>query len=143
MLTGIGDQQILALQFAIAALLRPTDLHRQAIRCLEHFPWYPLHHERRRARVLTQLIDRQHAVAHEIRTRRRELREHESGTVAEDDGVGEVDRLEVLRFARRRRHADLLLADERVDGARLADVRVADEADDEFGRCGAGRVREG
>jgi hypothetical protein len=60
------------------------------------------------------------------------LREDETGAIAEEDFGRKADRLEVLGLAGRSRDRDLLLADERVDRRRFADVGVADQTDDQL-----------
>jgi hypothetical protein len=90
--------------------------------------------------VLAHLIDREDAVADEVGVGAGELGKDETGAIAEDEVVGEVDRLEVLRLAGRGRDRDLFGSDEGVDGARLADVWVADQADGQLGASACGLV---
>jgi ribosomal protein L19 len=80
--------------------------------------------------VLPHLVDGKNPVADEVGLGSGELRENETGAIAEEDVGGEADGLEVLGLSGSRRDRDLLLADEGVDGRRLSDVGVSDESDD-------------
>ena len=140
--TGEGGEELGRCWVARAALALGQDVDSETIRPLEHLLRDPPHDELDRPSELAQLVDRQDAVAHELGLGAGELGEDETRAVAQEDVLREADRLEVLGLARRRRDRHLLLADEGVDGGRLADVGVADEADDELLVAVSGRERD-
>jgi hypothetical protein len=113
------------------ALIHIPSLHANAISGFQNGLRDTLDQKRDRSGVFPELVDRQHSVTYEIRLRGRELRENETGTIAEDD-VWEVDGLEMLGLTGRRRYADFFLSDKSVDGARLADVWIADKPNNKF-----------
>lgn len=80
--------------------------------------------------VFSHLIDGQHAVQEQLGFGVGELREHEAWAVTEDQGrIRQVDGLNVLGFARGRRDADFLAAQQSVDRARLAYVGIPYQTD--------------
>jgi len=84
--------------------------------------------------MFSELIDWQHTITDQIRLCGRKLREHKTRAIAKNDGIRQVNGLEMLRLSWCRRNADLLLAQQRVDCARLANIRVAHETDNELRR---------
>lgn len=85
-----------------------------------------------RTGILAQLIDGEHTVASEIGLGGGKVGEYETGAIAEDDTLAEMDGLEVLGFTGSRGDGDLLGSDEGVDGGGFTDVGVSDETDLEF-----------
>ena len=90
--------------------------------------------QRDRTGVLSHLIDREHTIRNEIGFRRGELREDETGTIAEQDVGRKSNRLEVFCLSWRGGDGDLLLSDEGVDRRRFTDVGVSDESNDHLFR---------
>lgn len=132
--TGVGRKEVLCADLARPTVLDRADLNPDGVGALKDGPWNAPTDELHRSRVLLHLVDGQDAVADELGLGRRELGEDETRAVAERDLGREVERLEVLGLSRGGRDRDALGAEESVDGGRLADVRVPDEADDELGR---------
>lgn len=114
---------------AIPTLILPLPRNSQPINRLHNTRPNPPHHQLHRGRILPHLVNGQHAVAHQRRLARRELREHQAGTVAEHDGRREVDRLEVFCFTGRAGHGHFFGTEESVNRAGFTDVRVTDEPD--------------
>lgn len=125
---GVGAEELGGRGHAGAALLAGARLDVDAVDGLEERLRHALRDEPDGARELAELVNGQDAVAHEVGLCRGEVGEHETGAVAEDHAVAEVDGLEVLRLAGRRRDGHLFGADEGVDGGRLAHIGVADQA---------------
>lgn len=66
-------------------------------------------------------------------------RQHQAGAVTQSERRRDIQRLEVLRLARRRSHSRLFGSKERIDGRGLAHIGVAREADHKPGRSICGR----
>ena len=77
--------------------------------------------------VLSELINGQDTVAHEICLGGGEVGEHKTRAITQDDFVAEMDCLEMLRLTGGSRDGDLLGTDKSVDGGRLSDVGVSDQ----------------
>jgi len=129
---GVRAQELRGCGNTGASLLERSRLDVDAVHGLEETLRDPQRDEPDGARVLAHLVDGQDAVADEVGFREGEVGEYETGAVAQDDALAEVDGLEVLRLTRCGRDGHLLGADECVDCRGLADVRVADQADLQF-----------
>ena len=135
---GVRPEQLLGCGHTRSAFLERSGLDADAVRRLQEVAGDAERHETDGTRELAHLVDGEDAIADEVGLCGGEVGEDETGTVAEDHAVGEVDGLEVLGLARGGGHGDLLGADEGVDGGGLADVGVAYEADLEFVICFCG-----
>ncbi|KAH9830066.1 hypothetical protein Tdes44962_MAKER09090 [Teratosphaeria destructans] len=130
--SGVGPQHLLAGGDARAAFLDGADVDLHAVDGFQERARDPLRDQRRRTGVLAELVDGEDAGADELGFGGGEVGEDETGTVAQDDAVGEVDGLEVLGLAWGGGYTHFLGAKEGVDGGGFSDVGVADEADGGF-----------
>mmetsp|Transcript_113762 Transcript_113762/g.244760 ORF Transcript_113762/g.244760 Transcript_113762/m.244760 type:complete len:292 (+) Transcript_113762:452-1327(+) len=93
----------------------------------------PLQDDAHGRKDVAQLLDRHHAVDHEVLFGGTDRGEDQPWAVAQrEPKLVELQGLQVLGLPRRPAHGDLLGPEERVDDGALAYVRVADEADDAF-----------
>ena len=70
------------------------DLH--AVECFKEWLWYSRSNKSSWSSELSELVDRKNTIANKLRFRRREVGEHKTGTIAQENLVAEMNSLEVL-----------------------------------------------
>ena len=134
--TGIGVEKLVGSGNAGAAFLERPGLDLDTVDGLKEGLGNAAGDDGGGAGVLAHLINGQDTVADELGLGVGEVGEDETGTIAKEDVVAEVDGLEMLRLAGSGGDGHLLGADESVDGGRFTDVGITDETDLELAICG-------
>ena len=131
-MSGIRPEELLARWFSGTAFLNRSSMNVDTVDGFKVWLGNSLRYEGGRASELAQLVDREDTVADKFRLGVGEIREDETWAIAQENSIAQVNSLEMLRLAGSRGDRNLLGTNKGVDGGRLSDVGITNQADLQF-----------